>query len=81
MKSIFIVYIIGCISLFTFLYMPSEENIYNDFKDECDELYGVNNWSEYSLQYITIRYDSNLPLYTKYPDFDTITCFKTGTTP
>ena len=82
MKQILIICISICLILLLIIISTpnSEYFYYSSFKEKCNELYGQNNWSEYSLQYITIKYGSDLPLYTK-DNFNTITCFKTGTMP
>lgn len=74
-----IIVLIASVLLGLFIIMPTETEIYNDFKKRCDVLYGKDNWSEYNADIIN-SYKTHQPLYTQI-DYNTITCFKTGTIP
>ena len=51
-----------------------------NFKHECDEIYGVGNWSEYGADWIDFEPGSYPPIYFNEKGIS-FTCFKTGTIP
>lgn len=50
-----------------------------EFKNQCDNLYGKGNWTEYGADWIDFDLKSDPPLYFK--NTHSFTCFKTGAFP